>query len=203
MAQTPATQPSPPRKDDGDQAVPLSRYWLFFAVALGGALIDLGTKYLIFGWRGLATVTTGRQVFWLLENYVGIETTVNHGALFGLGQGFVPLFALLSVVAGCGIVYWLFIRKAAVDWRLTLMLAFIMAGVFGNLYDRLGLWNPPPGFVDDLRYGVRDWILFEFQGHRWPNFNLADSFLVCGAISIVVYHLFQREEEPEAAKEAA
>jgi signal peptidase II len=119
-----------------------------------------------------------------------------------MGQGHAALFAILSVLAGAGIFYWLFIHRAAHDLRLTFLLGCIMAGVLGNLHDRLGLWTPPPGFADEIRYGVRDWILFEFQGRTWPNFNLADSFLVCGAIALVVCHLFQRDPEEEA-KEAA
>ncbi len=44
---------------------------------------------------------------WMIENYVGVQTAVNEGALFGMGAGFGSLFALLSVLAGAGILVWL------------------------------------------------------------------------------------------------
>jgi signal peptidase II len=65
-------------------------------------------------------------------------------------------------------------------------LACIMAGVLGNLYDRLGLWWTPD-FVGYPRYAVRDFILLQYRGWVWPNFNLADSLLVCGAGFLILH----------------
>jgi signal peptidase II len=60
-----------------------------------------------------------------------------------------------------------------------------MAGVLGNLYDRLGLpgevWQSGARAGEPV-FAVRDWILWQVNAQwRWPNFNLADSFLVIGA----------------------
>ncbi|MEK6249036.1 MAG: signal peptidase II, partial [Planctomycetales bacterium] len=83
-----------------------------------------------------------------------------------------------------GIIYWLFITGEAHDLFLTIALAAITSGIIGNLYDRFG-WH---GFTENGEplYAVRDWILFQWNDNlRWPNFNIADSFLVCGAIALV------------------
>lgn len=161
---------------------------IFSLLAIGGFGLDLLTKEWVFQWRGLPR--PGNE-HWLVENFfglqIGIETSVNHGALFGLGQGFTSLFVGLSFVAVLGIVVWLFVLKAAEDWVLTLALGVVLGGILGNLYDRLGLWNAPP----ELACGVRDWILFRFQGHTWPNFNIADSLLVCGAAWLMWHSLWQ------------
>ena len=124
--------------------------------------------------------------WWIWEGYVGIETTLNPGALFGMGAGFVHVFSLLSVVAAIGILVWLFLFGAAREWPLTIALGCVMGGIGGNLYDRLGLWAVP-GDATARVCQVREWILFRFGDYTWPNFNIADCLLVCGSI-LLVWH---------------
>ena len=64
--------------------------------------------------------------------------------------------------------------------------AAIAGGAVGNFIDRLRL-----GYVIDM---------FEVEFMRFAVFNVADSFLVCGAILLVVYVLFfdrQAREEKQ------
>lgn len=172
-------------------AVPASRYVVFFAVAILGCGFDLWSKWAVFDWLG--GPTQGRY-FWLIEPYVGFQTSLNQGALFGLGQGYTPVFALFSVVAAVGILLWLFVAKAAHDWMLTTALGLITGGIFGNLYDRLGLWG---------QAAVRDFILFQYnRDYVWPNFNVADMLLVVGA-GLLLWHSFMAaptsvSDEPSA-----
>ena len=165
------------------QGVPASRYLLFLLVTVLGCTADLLTKSWIFDRLGYPT----KQSIWIIDGVLSLETSLNEGALFGIGQGLVAVFATLSILAALWIVYWLFVRQAASDLWLTLALACIMAGIFGNLYDRLGL----PGLTwpyatavheaGDPVYAVRDWIHFQYKRFDWPIFNIADSLLVCGA----------------------
>ena len=169
-------------------AVSLSRYLLFGFLAVSGAAIDLWTKSVMFEWRGLPGQS---EIYWVIEGYFGIETAVNIGAVFGLGAGKGGLFAGISVVALIGILVWLFwFRAAAESTWLTFALGCITGGIFGNLYDRLGMWWQP-GYPDQWRSGVRDWILWQASDEwKWPNFNIADSLLVTGAIMLVVQSIF-------------
>ena len=76
-----------------------------------------------------------------------------------------------------------------------------MAGILGNLYDRMGLHGLT--WVAGVRgheagervYAVRDWLHFKIDaiGFDWPIFNLADSFLVCGAI-LLVWHAIRHRD---------
>jgi signal peptidase II len=129
------------------------------------------------------------------QRVVVVETALNYGALFGMGQNMGWLFATLSVLALAGILYWLFVAKAARDWLLTIALAGVTAGILGNLYDRLGLWANPTG---SPIYAVRDWILFRYGQHTWPNFNIADSLLVCGA-GLLIWHAWKFQGEADSA----
>jgi signal peptidase II len=173
------------------RAVPVSRYGVFFAIAATGCILDLATKAWMFDWLGMPPGRT----HWLWEGVFGFQTSLNEGALFGMGQGMVIFFAAVSIVALLGILYWLFWTGAAHDWLLTVSLGSISAGILGNLYDRVGLpgltwgensWHTPGEKV----YAVRDFILFQAGKFTWPNFNLADSLLVCGAV-LLLWHAFR------------
>ncbi|HVX61964.1 MAG TPA: signal peptidase II [Pirellulales bacterium] len=175
------------------RAVPINRYAIFLLIGGLGCLADLATKHWVFAALG----APGGEAWWLCEDYCGFQTSLNEGALFGMGQGMVWLFAALSIAAAFAIVYWLFIAGAARDLLLTVALGCVMGGILGNLYDRLGLWTLAelPG---KRIYAVRDWILFQYHGWVWPNFNLADSLLVCGA-ALLVWHTYRSEARQVAA----
>lgn len=181
------------------EAIPRSRYVVFCSVSVLGCAADLLSKHWIFQWRGLPR--EGNE-WWLWEPYVGIETAINIGALFGLGGGYGAVFAGLSIVAAIGIVVWLFRYGAAHDRWLTWALSLVMGGIFGNLYDRLGLWVQP-GYPEQWNSGVRDWILFRYGDFTWPNFNIADALLVCGAAMLMLHAFWDRPSEDSSIETAA
>jgi signal peptidase II len=173
-----------------------SRIGLFLAVAAGGCGVDLATKSWMFSWLG----PPGGPTHWLWFGHVGFQTSLNEGALFGIGQGMAWLFAALSLVAALVIVYVLFVAGWLHDRLLTCALAAILAGVLGNLYDRLGLWWTPE-MAGYPQHAVRDFILFQYDAqHVWPNFNLADSFLVCGAAVLMLQAWLAPNSRPIAAR---
>ncbi len=189
--------------DDSDQtpsdslvaSVPASRAVTFFALAAIGAIADLWSKAAVFAWRDLPGQ---KPVWWIVEDYFGVETAVNIGAVFGLGAGKGTWFAVLSIVAGIGIITWLFWFGAAQSRWLTVALGMITGGIIGNLHDRLGMWWQE-GYPPQWQSGVRDWILFKIEGvpffDPWPNFNIADSLLVVGACMLMIQSLFLTPKE--------
>ena len=191
-------QPSPTAIANRSEWV---RWLSFMVVAATGTAIDLWTKQWVFSWRGLP----GQMPpYWLIEPYVGIETAVNPGALFGLGAGWGSLFATLSVFAAAAIFMWLYKFRAIESWWLVIALGCILGGILGNLYDRLGLWDPPPE-MPIWSSGVRDWILLQYSAaYVWPNFNIADSLLVCGASMLAIHSFWLTPPpSPDAQSEPA
>jgi signal peptidase II len=181
------------------QAVPLSRYFLFFALAIGGCAVDLASKSWMFAHLGMPDPNV--PPWWIWDGVFGFQTSLNEGALFGMGQGYSLVFAALSIAAALGILGWLFGVGAARDRFLTVTLAIFTIGILGNLYDRLGLpnlvWNDAYGnhLVGQRVYAVRDFIvMFQIGQWHWPNYNLADSSMVCGAALLMVHALFVRPE---------
>lgn len=183
----------------------IRRLLLFAVIAVGGCALDLWTKSYMFDRLGLPGGVDGREhIEWIWPGYFGWQTALNEGALFGLGHGKVWLFATLSIGAGAAILYWLFIAGAARDLLLTVALAAVMAGVLGNLYDRLGIWSEgiDPAYP---RYAVRDWILLRYDNNpkwTWPNFNIADMLLVGGA-GLLMIHAWRTPSANEKASEAS
>ena len=153
---------------------------------------DLITKALAFENLGMPGTSPGWTV---VNNMLWYRTSLNEGALFGLGQGMGWFFISVSVAALIGIlitVSWLRIRNDAV---LLVALACITGGILGNLYDRLGIpslrWHAPLSRQGEPVFAVRDWIHFRLEGIiDWPIFNLADSFLVFGAGLLLLLSFF-------------
>lgn len=179
------------------RAVPLNRYLVFSSIAILGCAVDLATKSWIFNRFGIP----GSQRWQVGGLVFGLETNLNQGALFGMGQGWVTVFALLSVGAAAGILFWLFYAGAAHDRLLCVALGCVMGGILGNLYDRLGLHGIVSGSGKPVR-AVRDWILVMLRmgekEYPWPTFNIADSLLVCGAV-LLVWHAFNSKPEAHRA----
>ncbi len=175
--------------------LPVSRFVLFLLVAVTGLAADLISKSLVFSANFTAE---GPAVsHWWIDGVLGIQTSFNGGALFGMFQGGSWWLAGLSLVALCGVMTWLFVFRMAASRFLTIVLAMISGGILGNLYDRMGFGYESTHPVETA-YHVRDWIHFRLSGipffDPWPNFNIADSLLVSGATMLFLFAIFSPDQ---------
>jgi signal peptidase II len=181
---------------------------LFCALVVGGCAVDLATKHWIFAKLGMPGA--GGRIVIVPPDVFCFETSLNEGALFGIGQGMALVFAGLAVVAAVGITVWLVVGGAGKDTWLTIALGCIVAGILGNLYDRLGMhglvWpqNDPSGRGGQTAHAVRDWLHFQISSLNfdWAVFNIADSLLVVGAI-MLFWHAVWREPRLAAKAKAS
>ncbi len=176
---------------------------LGFAGLAGSALAaDLWTKDFMFR-RLFQPGAEWQTPEWLVEEVFGFQPSFNPGALFGMGAGLSWLFASVGIVFLLLIVAWLVFGGGWRDRWLVVAAGFVSAGIAGNLHDRLG-WGMRAGFPESARTSVRDWILFRLEGvpffDPWPNFNLADSFLVAGAGLILVHSFFASRREMQTVE---
>lgn len=114
----------------------------------------------------------------VIPNLFSISHVENTGAAFSLFADWsprvrVPLLVGFSTVAMIVVCYLLW-TSAAKFSATGLALAFILGGAIGNLYDRL------------LFGRVTDFLHFYIGNHMWPDFNLADSAIVCGATLLFI-----------------
>jgi len=155
-----------------------------FAIALP---LDLLTKFLVDRYIGYADRIT------VIEGFFYLTHVRNPGAAFGLfaesdavlrqvffiGVSFLAIFIILS-----------FFRQLAPGDRLSsLALGLILGGAVGNLFDRIARGE----VVDFLHF-----ILW--GGYSWPDFNLADSFIVVG-VGVLLLELLASEGENRARAE--
>ena len=153
---------------------PRSRHLVFWPVAACGFLIDLVSKEAVFGAIG----GPGGGSVALIPGVFHVTTSLNPGALWGLGAGLSGWLTVLTLLAAVGIVVWVCAYLDNKERWLVAALALIEAGALGNVLDR-------------VRFGaVRDFL--DFRLINWPVFNLADTWLVIGAAMIVLQAMLSR-----------
>lgn len=141
------------------------KYIIFFSTVSLSVFIDQFSKYLIVS---LLSSTGSFSIF----RYFSLTLVKNTGICFGVFnnlnlKNFI-IVASLFIAAGI----FLSLKKVGKDKPTVISLGLIEGGILGNLIDR-------------IRIGaVIDFINFHF----WPVFNLADTFIVCGVITIVIRH---------------
>ena len=175
-------------------------------VAFAGLTADLLTKHWVFQALGMPrqykadTEPELDAVYWVIPNIFGFQTGLNPGALFGLGAGQTTILVILSLIFLTGIIGYVTLWA----WKslfFSVTLGMITAGICGNLYDRLG-WHGLVAPDGEPIYAVRDWILCMIGTFPWPNFNIADSLLVCSIILLLLHNLlFDTTELPPTPAE--
>ncbi len=109
----------------------------------------------------------------------------NTGATFGLGSGYGHILMVLNAIVICILLVVLW-RCRPGQWVRATSLTLILAGAFGNLYDR-------------FRFGwVRDFLDFFVGTHHWPPFNVADACIVVG-VAVLAVILWRTPTEKKGA----
>ena len=120
----------------------------------------------------------------VIAGFFDIVNVTNTGAAFGSFKGNNTFFVLLSCFALLVVVVLLVRRRTSDPWR-DVSLALLLAGILGNLTDRL------------LHGHVIDFLLVNLHlphADPWPAFNVADS-CICIAVVCFIIHSF-REKKP-------
>ncbi len=119
----------------------------------------------------------------IVPDFFTLVNVTNTGAAFGSFRGNNTFFIIISSVALVVVATLLARRRQPDPWR-DLSLALLLAGILGNLTDR-------------LLYGhVIDFLLFNLHiryADPWPAFNAADS---CISIAVVLFiiHSFSKQK---------
>ncbi len=154
-----------------------------FLISLPLYLIDQGTKAAV-----LRMIDAGGYKT-VIQGFFELVSVTNTGAAFGSFKGNNNFFIALSCLALL-VVLGLLVRHHARDFWRDLSLSLLLAGILGNLTDRL------------LHQHVVDFLLFDLHlplAHPFPAFNVADSCICIAVICFVIHSFFQKQsviEEP-------
>ena len=119
----------------------------------------------------------------IVPDFFTLVNVTNTGAAFGSFRGNNTFFIIISIVAFVVVATLLARRRQPDPWR-DLSLALLLAGILGNLTDRL------------LYRHVIDFLLFNLHiryADPWPAFNVADS-CISVAVVLFVIHSFRKQK---------
>ncbi|MBB5933494.1 signal peptidase II [Streptomyces zagrosensis] len=143
------------------------RILVLLAVAAVAYLLDLSTKIIV------VSQLEHEGSIDVLGSWLRFEVVRNRGAAFGLGEAMTIVFTCIAAIVI--VVIARIARKLySVPWAIAL--GMLLGGALGNLTDRL--FRTPGGF----KGAVVDFI----APANFAVFNLADSAIVCGGITIVI-----------------
>ncbi|WP_352431937.1 signal peptidase II [Pyrinomonas sp.] len=151
---------------------------LAYLLAAGGVfLVDQMSK----AWAARALRFGSDRI--IVPGLLNFSYAENRGIAFGQLQEGGPfghwfLVALAGLAALFVLLY--FFRTPRSDDRVLGACALLLAGIFGNLFDRVRL-----GFVIDF-------IDLHVSNHHWPTFNIADASICIGA-ALLALDIFRKE----------
>ena len=142
-------------------------YTLF---AVGIVAVDQWTKYLT-----VANIALYQDIEFI-PGFLGLTYVQNTGAAFSSFEGQQWLFALIFVGFTAAILWEYFKSPMPFTKFDRWCIAAIYGGGLGNMIDRVRL-----GYVVDM---------IETKFMRFPVFNVADCFITCGCIALMISLIF-------------
>lgn len=151
--------------------------FIYYAVAAVVILLDQLTKWLV-----VKNMELGERIS-VVDPYIGLLSHRNRGAAWGMLEGQMWLFYIVTIVVIAGIIYF-FHKEAKGHPVFGFSLMFLLGGAIGNFIDRL--WRKEVvDFVD---------VLIPVINYDFPIFNVADAALTVGVIMIII-HMFLDEKK--------
>lgn len=152
-------------------------------IAIAAILLDRVTKVII------EHTLPSNDAITVIPGFFQITHVHNRGAAFGLfadstSEWRTALLVGFSTVA-LGVVAYLLWKSDHSLPSTAIGLSMILGGAVGNLWDRVALGQ------------VTDFLHFYIGEHVWPDFNVADSCIVIGAILLMVEIVFAKSPTHE------
>ncbi|OIJ09828.1 signal peptidase II [Anaerobacillus arseniciselenatis] len=152
----------------------------YYILALIILILDQWTKWIV------VTQMELRQQIPIIENLLYFTSHRNKGAAFGILQGQMWLFFIVTVIVVVFVVYYM--NKHAKESKLLgISLGLVLGGAIGNFIDRL------------FRGEVVDFIDVYIFTYDFAIFNVADMALVIG-VGILMVQIFLEERNAREKK---
>ena len=159
---------------------------LYFGLSILAIILDQFTKL----WA-VSVLKDGSEI--VLFPWFKFQLAYNYGAAFSFLQdagGWQRwMFTTLAVVVSVVLIVWIVKtvqRQERGRWCELMALSLILGGAIGNVYDRITL-----GYVIDF-------VVWHYQDHYFPTFNIADSAICTGAGLLILDMLFLQKKVSSA-----
>ncbi len=159
----------------------LRRFGVLFGVGLAIVVLDQVTKLLVMRTMHL------HESIPVISGFVNLTYIRNPGAAFGIfattNSTFRLIFFVGASIFALGLLWTIFCRMPPEDLWGRLTVSSIFGGAIGNLIDR-------------LRYGeVVDFLDLYVGGYHWPAFNVADSAISVGVVSLLILFALDKKKD--------
>lgn len=141
-----------------------------YIIALCFFIIDLISKQIVIRLIPL------HESIKVIKNFFYLTYTRNTGAAFSILEDARILLLIVTIIA----LFFInkFMNKEKIKGIDNFIYGIIIGGILGNLFDR-------------IVYGyVIDFLDFKIFGYNYPVFNLADTFIVVGALMLIGTSLY-------------
>lgn len=155
--------------------------YLYYIIALIMVAIDQYTKWLVVNKMELY------ERIPIIENFFYFTSHRNSGAAWGILEGEMMFFYIITTIVVIGIIYYME-KYARGNKLLAISLSLILGGAIGNFIDRL-LYKEVVDFLDVM--------IFSYD---YPIFNIADSSLVIGVILVFIATLMEEKKKGKIKK---
>lgn len=154
--------------------------FIYYAIAIIVIFLDQVTK-----WFVVKNMQLGEEII-IIEPYLSFLSHRNRGAAWGMLEGQMWLFYIVTVVVAAGIIY--FFHKEAQGHRLFgISLMLLLGGAIGNFIDRL-----VSGEVVDFIS-----VLIPVINYDFPIFNIADAALSIGVVTLIIHIIMDEKKNKE------
>ncbi|MCH7320859.1 signal peptidase II [Solibacillus sp. MA9] len=155
----------------------------YYGLAVFAVILDQWTKWLI-----VKNMELGERIS-IWDPWLGILSHRNRGAAWGMLEGQMWLFTIVTVAVIIAIIYFNHTEaKGKPMYHVSLM--FLLGGAVGNFLDRL-FRGEVVDFVDVLIPGIN---------YHFPIFNVADAVLTIAVIMLFITIIFEEKMNKKKVK---
>jgi lipoprotein signal peptidase len=130
----------------------------------------------------LNLTASGIEVDFYINSFLNFYLIWNTGIGFGLASMeagiYYHIITIIIIVVNIGLIYFLVKSKGLYAF----LLALVIGGSFGNLFDRI------------YYYAVPDFIDFHIGDYHWFVFNIADIFITLGIVGLLFVEIKRKEK---------
>ena len=139
-------------------------------------IFDQATK-----WSVLAFLPQGSIIN--ICPFLNLILTFNFGTSFGLlsPDTIMEYYMIIALSILC-IIFLIYVFIKLKNTAEQILCSLLIGGAIGNLMDRF------------FHGAVVDFIDVYYNNWHWPAFNIADGFISCSAIALLIYNLFSSEK---------
>ncbi len=157
--------------------------YIYYLVAVIIVALDQWTKWLV-----VNNMELGERIP-LLDPTFALLSHRNRGAAWGMLEGQIWLFSIVTVIVIAGILYY-FHKEAKGKPLFQLSLMILLGGAIGNFIDRL-YRGEVVDFID---------VLIPIMNYDFPIFNIADAALTIGVAMVMIVLFLEEKREKKTGE---